>query len=83
VTVVLGRRDTGELNPVVVPARVSVCVEPNAFEKLHQDPEVADESAGNVIVLDGPAVKRKVVPTTFDDAVRSTVVPDTLEVAYR
>ena len=75
--------EIGDVNPVVVPARVSVCVALYALEKVHQDAEVADDNAGNVKVLDGPAVKRYVVPTRFDDAVKFTDVPDTLEVAYR
>ena len=73
----------GDVSPVVVPARVSVCAALYALEKVHHDPEVADDNAGNVKVLDGPAVKRYVVPTRFDDAVKFTDVPDTLEVAYR
>ena len=75
------RRDIGDVNPVVVPANVSVCVAVYAFEKLHHEPDVAVDRDGNVIVLDGPAVKRKVVDTTLDDAVKSTLVPDTLDVA--
>jgi hypothetical protein len=52
------------------------------LEKDHQVPDVDDDRDGNVIVLDGPAVNRKVVAPKLDDAVRSTVVPDTLEVTY-
>jgi hypothetical protein len=52
------------------------------LEKLHQVPEVDADNAGNVIVLDGPAVKRNVVAPKLEEAVRSTVVPDTLDVTY-
>ena len=48
----------GDVNPVVVPARVSVCAALYALEKVHQDPEVDADNAGNVNVLDGPAVNR-------------------------
>ena len=75
--------EIGDVSPVVVPASVSVCAALYALENVHQEPEVADDNAGNVKVLDGPAVKRYVVPTRFDDAVKFTVVPDTLDVAYR
>jgi hypothetical protein len=63
-----------------VPEKVSVCVAVYALEKDHHDPDVLDASEGKVIVFEGPAVRRNVVPTAFEDAVKSTVVPDTLEV---
>ena len=67
---------------MVVPPKFSVCVAVYALEKLHQDPDVDPDKEGNVIVFAGPAVRRKVVAPKLDDAVRSTVVPDTLEVTY-
>jgi hypothetical protein len=70
----------GEVNPVVVPEKVSDCVSVYAFEKVHQDPEVDADSAGNVIVFDGPVVNRKMVPPRLEEAVKSTVVPATFEV---
>jgi hypothetical protein len=80
---VLDDREYGVVNPVVVPASVSVCVAVYALENVHHAPDVAEDSEGNVIVFEGPAVRRKVVPTTLDDAVKSTVVPATLDVTYR
>ena len=52
------------------------------MENSHHVPEVDADNAGNVIVLEGPAVSRNVVAPKLDDAVRSTVVPDTLDVTY-
>jgi len=83
VTVVFEESEIGEVSPVVVPARVRDWVAVYALEKLHHDPEVEDASEGKVMVFDGPEVRRKVVDTTLDDAVKSTLVPDTLDVAYR
>ena len=52
------------------------------MEKLHQVPDVDADRAGKVIVFAGPAVKRNVVAPKLEDAVKSTVVPDTFDVTY-
>jgi hypothetical protein len=57
-----------------------VCGDPYALENSHQVPAVDVVNAGNVIVLDGPAVNRKVVPPKLEEAVKSTEVPVTFEV---